>query len=135
MKKVINILLITVLIFPIITFYSPGIAVASAQQEHTSSSLINDGYFSEAFESNGVKYFYEDTSEYTIVITNSISGEQTVSYKDKIENNNDEILYSSTTANTNPTDNEFNYIDSDKIEITPLEATQIKNLEEIKLPV
>lgn len=93
MLKRVSILSLFVLLFPFlspITIYAEDIN--SAKSNDISNNINSGSTYSETFEANGVTYFYEDTLTYTIVITDSINGEQTISFNDKTQKN-DEILY------------------------------------------
>jgi len=130
LKKIFYYFLVSTLFISMFSLAS-GLSVSAA----TSSNKViekNEGYYSEAFEVNGVKYFYEDNEEYTISITTSLNGDRIIAYKDKLGGNENEIYYLNETSNTLKTKYKNEPIYTTNIEMTSLQTSDIKNLENIK---
>ena len=91
MKKIIYALVFS-LVISMISFAS-GTKVSATSLNELSETNSD---FSESIEINGVHYFYEDTTNYTLTITKAPNGEEIIAYKDKLKGNEDEFYYQHT---------------------------------------
>lgn len=120
MKKILSIILIvTIFLIPVSNMNAQEIS----KDIKITNVVKNDKKYSQITECNGIKYYFEDTKEYTLTVTHIKNNNFLVYYKDKILNtmNKKEIKI-------NPlNDNVFNKI-SDDIKQNTIKLEFIENL-------
>ena len=132
MKRFINIVLIVTLFISTSGLMNVLSVNAASTSNATSPSIESENYFSEAFESNGVQYFYEQTAEYTITITRALNGEQTIVYKDTLNNGSDEIFYHFEKRNSEISHYVYETIPEEEVQTIPLDSSDIEKLKSIR---
>lgn len=128
MKKVLGISLV-------LTLLLSSISLASGIR--TEAAFISNGSensHSEMFELNGVQYFYEDTVEYTITITQALTGEKTIAFKDKLNAEHGNISYISEVDDSNDVNysKNSNSLSNGEMKIKELSQSDIRELKEIR---
>lgn len=121
MKKIFYYLLICTIVISTLSL-SGNLSVSAASD--------SEGFYSEAFEIDGVQYFYEDTKSYTLTITKALNGEEIIAYKDK--NGKEDEIYTQHKPGITKSDIEQTVTSEKNMEIISLNSIDVKEIENIK---